>query len=182
VYAGPVAAAAAAWWIISRADAIVARCFPDAQWEQSLGWLNISAERRADRAMRWLGYALYVLLFDSLVGILWAANGLVSLLENWSDPNVFGPLLLHLGALMLCTLIWVVYLGCGLLPSIRHRKESASLRMDRRRIEEEERERAEREPAPVSRVYGGLPKPRTTTKPATPFDLPRRPRRFGPGG
>jgi hypothetical protein len=179
---GPLAAAAGAWWVISRADAIVAHCFPDAQWERSLGWLNLSAERRADRAMRWLGYALYVLLFDALVIMIWSANGLATLLATWDDPYVFGTLLLHLGALMLCTLIWVLYLGCGLLPSIRDRREIASLRADRRRIDEEERERAAHEPAPTSRVYGGLPKPRKSTLPATPSDISNRLRRHGPGG
>jgi hypothetical protein len=76
---------AALAWIVFNTDRIVHTVFPDLEWERSLGWLNIRAERRASRAMRWVGYAVIVLLFDSLVLIFWAAKGMPRL-ADWSDP------------------------------------------------------------------------------------------------
>jgi hypothetical protein len=87
VWAAPFLAVAAAWWLISRTDRIVSHLFPALEWEQSLGWLNIKAERRANTALRWVGYGIYAILAGALVGIVWGAEGL-SQLDNWSDPWV----------------------------------------------------------------------------------------------
>ena len=59
------------WWLINRTDRIIHHLFPDLEWEKSLGWLNIRAERRAKTAMRWIGYAIYAMLIASLYGIAW---------------------------------------------------------------------------------------------------------------
>src|ERR1017187_6898469 len=87
VLAAPILAVAAVWWLINRTDRIVNHLFPDLEWEQSLGWLNIRAERRANTGLRWLGYGIYVMLIDALYGIVWGAEGLQQL-NNWSDPWV----------------------------------------------------------------------------------------------
>ncbi len=57
------------------------RGFSDLEWERSLGWLNIKAERRASTAMRWVRYGVIVLLVDALVILYWAAEGLAGFVE-----------------------------------------------------------------------------------------------------
>lgn len=75
----PVIAVGLALLLAYRIDRIINRLFPDLEWEKSLGWLNIRAERRANTALRWLGYAIYLLLGGALYGIAWAAAGLQGL-------------------------------------------------------------------------------------------------------
>jgi hypothetical protein len=48
------------WTLVNQTDRIIHYLFPNLQWEHDLGWLNIKAERRARRAVRWLGYSAYV--------------------------------------------------------------------------------------------------------------------------
>jgi len=163
--------------LISRTDHIIHAIFPDLEWERSLGWLNIRAERRASRAMRWVGYGVVVLLLDSLAGIFWAAKGLPRL-ADWSDPWVMGDLVLRVPALGFCLLIWVIYLGLGLLPRLRAEREAAAYRQFR--AERETLEDAQPVETP-SRVHTPLPRPRQNSCPVT--LTPQRPwRNHPPGG
>src|ERR1700723_2708255 len=89
VFAAPVLVVAIIWWLINRTDRTVNHLFTDLEWERSLGWLNIKAERRAKAGLRWLKFGIYVILFDSLFGIIWGAKGL-HLLNHWADPWIIG--------------------------------------------------------------------------------------------
>jgi hypothetical protein len=156
-FAVPFLAVAAVWWLISRTDRIISHLFPDLEWEKSLGWLNIKAERRANTALRWVGYCIYVMLLDALVGIVWGAEGFPSL-NNWSDPWVMGDLALRVPALIFCLGIWILYLGGWLIPKLRAQREEAEYKKFRAEAEEVE---SEREAHPRSRVHSPLRKPRT---------------------
>jgi hypothetical protein len=160
--AAPFLAVAAVWWLINRTDRIVSHLFPDLEWEQSLGWLNIKAERRANTGLRWVGYGIYVMLADALVGIVWGAEGL-SQIDNWSDPWVMGDLALRVPALLFCLGIWVLYLGGWLIPKLRAQRDEAEYKKFRAEVEEAERERDEMHPR--SRIYSPLRKPRTNVSP-----------------
>ena len=65
------------------------------------------------------------LLVDALVIFYWAAEGLPDL-SNWSDPWVMGDLALRVPAMVLCLMIWVIYLGLGLVPRVRAEREAAA--------------------------------------------------------
>ncbi len=157
VFAAPFLAVAAAWWLISRTDRILGRLFPHLEWEKSLGWLNIRAERRAKAALRWIGHGIYAMLAAALAGIVWAAEGLRAL-DNWPDPWVMGDLALRVPVLVICLGLWWFYLGCWLIPKLRAEREEAGLK--KFRVEAGEAER-ERETQPRSRVHSPLRKPRT---------------------
>jgi hypothetical protein len=162
-FAAPVFTLAALAWLVFRTDRFMGAVFPDLEWERNLGWLNIRAERRAGRALRWVGYAVVVLLLDSLAGILWAAKGMPRL-ADWSDPWVMGELALRVPALVFCLLIWVLYLGLGLLPRLRAEREAAAYRKFRAEAKADDEELGLESP---SRVHTPLPKPRTNPKPVT---------------
>jgi hypothetical protein len=182
VFAAPVLVLGVLAWIVSRTDRIMHSVFPDIEWERNLGWLNIRAERKADRAMRWVGYGVIVLLLDSLVGILWAAKGLPRL-ADWSDPWVMGVLALRVPAGALCLLIWVIYLGLGLLPRLRAEREMKAFRKFRAEIAaaDEEKRALEAMGGASSRKHPELPKPRANPKTTT--LTPRRHwRQHPPGG
>jgi hypothetical protein len=177
VFAVPVLALAGLGWLISRTDRILHAIFPDVEWERNLGWLNIRAERRASRAMRWVGYGVVALLVDSLAVALWAVRGLPRL-ADWSDPWVMGELALRVPLLGLCLLIWVIYLGLGLLPRLRAEREAAAYKKFRAALQAEQEERAQEAPP---RVHAPLPKPRAN--PLSKILTPKRHwRRHPPGG
>ncbi len=80
LFATPPLAVAALWWLAGRVDLIIARLFPHLEWERSLGWLNIRAERRARTALRCLGFLIHVALAAALVGIVWTTRELTDVL------------------------------------------------------------------------------------------------------
>jgi hypothetical protein len=173
----PFLAIAGLLFLVNRTDRIISHFYPDREWEHSLGWLNIKAERRANTALRWVGYGIYILLLDALVGILWAAEGLQHL-DNWSDPWVMGDLALRVPALMICLGIWVLYLGGWLLPKWRAEREAALWKKMRAEAKEFEQDR---EPQSHSRIHAPLRKPRTNAPLMT--SMPKRMgRRREPGG
>lgn len=177
-FAAPALALAALGWLVLRTDRIMHAVFPDLEWEQSLGWLNISAERRANRAMRWVGYGVMVLLLDALAGILWAAKGMPRL-ADWSDPWVMGELALRVPALGFCLMIWVIYLGLGLLPRLRAEREATAYKKFRKEM----KIRAEEEHAPESADRGHAPLPKPRASPKTTTLTPKRHwRQYPPGG
>jgi hypothetical protein len=155
-FAAPFLAVAAVWWLINRIDGMINRLLPDLEWEKSLGWLNIRAERQVNSALRWIGYCLYALLGVALYGIAWAAEGLQQL-DNWSDPSVMGDLALRVPALGICLGAWILYLGGWLIPKLRAEREEAGLKQFRAEMKEAEREG---ETQPRSRIHAPLRKPR----------------------
>jgi len=176
VFAAPFLAIAAVWWLIHQTERLVHHLFPHLEWEKSLGWLNIRAERRVEAAMRWIGYGVYAILIVALYGIVWAAQGLQALDNLW-DPWVMGDLALRVPVLFICLGVWFLYLGCGLIPKLRRqreRKEWAELKRFREEAEEAEKERERHSP---SRVKSPLLKPRTdaTLEPFVPERTRRRP-------
>ena len=170
-FAAPFITVAALWWLINQTDRIVNYLFPYLEWEKSLGWLNIQAERRAQAAMRWLGYGIYATLAAALLGIVWAAEGLQAL-DNWSDPWVMGDLALRVPVLGFCLGLWWFYLGCWLIPKLRAEREEAGYRKFRAEMEEADREKEE-ETQPRSRIQSPLRKPRTNAPPVS--SVPRVP-------
>lgn len=155
----------AAWWVISRADWIINRVFPYNEWEKSLGWLNIRAQKRADAGLRWLGYFVYAMLAIALLGIPWAAEGLRTM-GPWYEPDVLSGFLLRLGVLVLCFGLWFFYFGCGLLPRLRREREQKEWKdLQKFRAAHTEAERA-RPVESRSRVHKPPQKPRVNS----PFD------------
>lgn len=176
VWAAPFLAVAAVWWLIKRTDRIIHHLFPHLEWEKELGWLNIRAERRANTALRWVGYGVHALLAVALLGIVWAAEGLRQL-DNWSDPWVMGDLALRVPALGFCLGIWVLYLGGWLIPKLRAQREAAGLKKFRAEMEETEMER-QGDMHSRSRIHSPLRKPRTNIPRVLPAPLvPDRTRR-----
>jgi len=173
-FAAPFFTVAAVWWLINRTDRIINHLFPDLEWEKSLGWLNIRAERRAKAALLWLGYAIYAVLVVALLGIVWAVEGLQQL-DNWSDPWVMGDLALRVPVLVLCLGLWWFYLGCWLIPKLRAQREEAEWKKFRAEMEEAERER-QGDMQPRSRGHWSPHKPRTNAPPV-PFMSDRTRRR-----
>jgi hypothetical protein len=178
VAAAPFLSVAAVWWLVNRTDRIIHHLFPDLEWEKSLGWLNIRAERRAKTALRWVGYGIQALLAVALYGIVWAAEGLRAL-DRLSDPGVMRDLALRIPALVLCLGLWLIYLGSWLMPKLRAEREEAALKKFRAEMEEAERERETQEPR--FRIHSPLLKPRTNA-PLIPVTPNRAGKRHQPGG
>jgi len=179
VYGGPILAVLALWWLVNQTDRIINFLFPHLKWEKGLGWLNIKAERRAKTAVRWLGYAFYLLLAALLYSIVRIADAFPPL-DTWSDPDVLGTLVLEISALFVCLGIWLLYLGGVLMPKLRAEREETELKKFRAHMEQTERERELLRQTP-SRVKMPLQKPRTNS----PFEStsPQRPKRWDqPGG
>jgi hypothetical protein len=175
--APPFLVVAAAWWLINRTDRIVSYLFPDLEWEKSLGWLNIRAERRSKAALRWIGYGVHAMLAVALYGIVWAAEGLQAL-DDWPDPWGIGDLALRILTLGVCLGMWLLYLGCWLIPKLRAEREEAGLKRFRAEAEEAEKER---EKHPRSRIQSPLRKPRVNA-PQAPLVPDRTRRRRQAGG
>ena len=182
-FAMPVLFLAGLAFLVFRTDQIVQVVFPDLEWERSLGWLNIKAEKRASRAMRWVGYGVIVLLVDALVILFCAVKGLPDL-SNWADPWVMGDLALRVPAIGFCLLIWVIYLGLVLLPRVRAEREAAAYKKFRAKITaaDEEKRALETMGGAKSRTTAELPKPRANAKPGTTLTPRRHWRQHPPGG
>jgi type VI protein secretion system component VasK len=132
--------------------------------------------------MRWVSYGVIVLLVDALVILFWAAKGLPDL-STWPDPWVMGDLALRVPVMGLCVLIWVIYLGLGLLPRLRGERESAAFKKFRAEMKaaDEEKRALGAMGGANSRSTAELPKPRTNAKPAT-LTPKRHWRQHPPGG
>jgi hypothetical protein len=178
----PLLAVIAMGWLAFRTDRIIAWMYPDLEWEKSLGWLNIRAERRANMAMRWLGYAVYTVLLGALYMIAWAAVGLQGLADV-TDPLAAVDLAFRIPVLLMGLGAWIVYFGAWLIPKIRAEREEAGLKRFRAEMKEKE---LEREQHPKSRVKSPLRKPRTNKPMAMaktqPLDVPRGRHWRQPGG
>jgi hypothetical protein len=169
-WAAPFLVVGAAVCVLRRMDSIVDHLFPHWNWEKSLGWLNITAQRRAERVLRWLGYFVYAVLGLALFGIVWSAKELASI-SDWSDSSVVPKLALCVPVILACLGFWLVYLGCELIPKLRGQYEEESL--EKFRAEQYELER-ERDMNPSSRVKSPLHKPRLDSSTAPNRIRPRR--------
>jgi hypothetical protein len=170
-------------WLAFRTDRIIAWLYPDLEWEKSLGWLNIRAERRATTALRWVGYAVHLALLGALYGVAWAAVGLQGLIDA-TDPLAAVGLALRIPVLVLGLGAWLLYFGSWLIPRLRSEREEAELKRFRAKMDEAERER---ERNPPSRVKAPLLKPRVSGKPelldkTAPLGVNRGRYSPGPGG
>jgi hypothetical protein len=160
----PFAVVALSVWAIWRADHIVHRLFPDAAWERNLGWLNIRAEKRAARALRWFGYGIVILLVDSLFGIYWAATGLPEY-ADWANPAMLVDLIVRLAVLALCLTIWGIYFGFDLLPRLRAEREEAEHKRFLAEFDSDEKRSSPARPRRYSpllqktRMSAGMPDP-----------------------
>jgi hypothetical protein len=160
LFLAPFLAVAAIWWLVNRTDRVVHHFFPHLEWERSLGWLNIKAERRAKKALRWLGYAIHALLVIALLGMVWGATALEAIIDSWPDFDVIVRSVLPLAVLAMSLAIWIVYLGSWLIPRLRAQRETTDLQRFRRGLEiAEEPDRYS--PHSPSRIKAPLRKPRT---------------------
>ena len=136
-FGGPIVSLAGLFWFWRHGDEWIARLFPHLQWKRELGWLNLSADRRADRIMRGLTHALHVGLLAALIGILGFAwllgqpHDTDSTLGLFSIPFQFIYLPLFLG-------IWIVYFTYLLGPRVRAEFEEGELRRYREENPDEE--------------------------------------------
>jgi hypothetical protein len=173
VFLAPIFVIAAVWWLVNQTERIMHYLFPYLEWEHSLGWLNIRAERRARMAMRWIGYLVYFLLAVTLLGLPLGAGGVEQLVDHRPDPPLTTDVAMRLATLFFSSVVWWGYLGCWLIPRLRAAREEAALKKFRAEMAEIEMEREERQPR--SRIYSGQPKPRTNgAKPLVPDRLRRR--------
>jgi hypothetical protein len=119
--------------------------------------------------MRWIGYFIYAVLAVALLGIAWASVALASL-DRLEDPQVLADLALRVPVLLGCLGLWIVFLGCELIPKLRAKREMEGLKKFRAEQAEIERERERNQP---SRLKASLYKPR--------FDQPAKSSRMRPG-
>jgi hypothetical protein len=167
--AAPILAIFALWWVVQRVDLMIDRLFPNLEWERRLGWLNIRAQRRAEAGLRWIGYFIYAVLAVALCGIVWSARGLGAI-KDWSDPSALSPLGRCLPVLLVSGGVWLVYLGCALIPKVRSQHETEEL--EKFRAEQAELEAG---------VEASQPRRKKPVYPSQPrFDPPARFTRLGP--
>ena len=123
--AGPILGVLLVRWAWLSLDQIIAWLFPNWEFEQRLGWLNLRAQKRAATFLRWLTHLLHALLAVALYGILWAAEGLGTMTP--SDPLTVASGLSRLPVLLFSLGFWVVYLRFELIPRLRHEYEEEEL-------------------------------------------------------
>jgi hypothetical protein len=160
-FLAPFIAVAATWWLVNRTDRLVNFLFPHLEWERSLGWLNIKAERRAKKALRWFGYLIQALLVVALLGMIWGAVGLGAIIDSWPNPDVIVASALQIAALFFSLAIWIAYLGSWLIPRLRAKRETSGLERFRSELAQDEEDERNRYPNSPSRVNKPLRKPRT---------------------
>jgi hypothetical protein len=146
----PIAAIALFWLIFKGIDQTLSKAFPGLEWQRSLGWFNIKAERQAAAVLRWLGYLVMALMGAALYGIVWGAEGL-RLLPGWSDPDTLGGIQLRLPVLFGSLSLLLFYFGAALLPRLRCEYEEEELEAFRAEWAALEEEKARREPSRLGR-------------------------------
>ena len=113
-------------WFWRHGDLLLARLFPHWGWEKDLGWLNIKANRHAERILRGITHLLHLALLVALAGILFL---------SWSfaqprDPNdTINNLVLFIEwfYLFACYGAWIYYLAVVLYPRLRDEFEAEEL-------------------------------------------------------
>ena len=169
-FGAPFLVVAVLWWLIGSTDEILQHLFPHWEWERRLGWLNITAQKRAETFLRGIGHLIHAFLALALYGIVWSVQDLPAL-DNWADPYAMGDLALHVPVLLVCIGVWLLYFGFWLLPTLRDRYEREELEKFRAEMEDLEQERMMN---PVSRIKTLQPKPRTNAPAKSPWSRPKR--------
>jgi hypothetical protein len=172
VIAAPFLSLVALSWLVKNIDGIIEHLFPDWEWERNLGWLNFSAQRKADAVLRWVGYLIYACLAAALYGMAWAAQGLAAA-NSGTGAIDMTDVIWRVSVLVGALGFWVAYFGLELIPKLRNQYETEELK--RFRAEQAELEK-EREPDAVSREKSPLQKPRLD-KPVGTTPARMRPRR-----
>jgi hypothetical protein len=127
-FAAPFLAVVAFLFLWNRMGAIIGFLFPNLEWEKKLGWLNITAQHRADAFMRWLGYFVYAILALALLGILWVAEGFSVIdLDQWTEPQVMVELIVRMLVLLVSLGFWLYYLSFELIPKMHGQYEEEEL-------------------------------------------------------
>jgi sterol desaturase/sphingolipid hydroxylase (fatty acid hydroxylase superfamily) len=145
-FAGPFLAIGGIVWFWRNGDMLITRLFPQLKWERELGWLNLRAERRADRILQGLTHVLHLMLLGALAGIL----GLAWLLGQPHDMNTIpGAFSIPFEFIYLALFVglWIYYFIAVLGPRVSAEFEEKELQRWRR-----ENPDTEREPKPKDRL------------------------------
>lgn len=165
LFAAPFLGGIALYWLFQRSDRLINWIFPNWTWEKELGWLNIRANRQAETALRWIGYAFYALLALTLYGIVWGSSAFADLVQE--SPDTVAEGVGKLSVLLICIGIWLVYFGFELIPKLQNQYEEEEL--EKYRAEHSDSADDEDHP-PKSASRWGLSK----SKPRSPLPGPRR--------
>ncbi len=138
---GPLVLVLGTLWFWRNGDLLLARLFPEWEWERKLGWLNLRANRRAEGILRILTHLLHVALLLALVGILVLSR---SLGQPQDTDSVIG--LLSIAGVWMYLIagygFWIYYFTCILAPRVRDEYEAEELaryRLENSEIEKEHR-------------------------------------------
>jgi hypothetical protein len=148
-FAGPLLAVGGIIWFWRHGDVLISRLFPQLKWERELGWLNLTAQRRAERILRGLSHVLHAGLLGALIGILGFAwlfgqpHDTDTITGAFSIPFEFIYLALFLG-------MWIYYFTSMLGPRVRAEFEEEELRRWRRENPDTERERKPKDRLQIS--------------------------------
>jgi hypothetical protein len=132
---GPLLIALGTIWFWRNGDVVLARLFPKWEWERQLGWLNLRANRNAERILRVVTHLLHLALLLALVGIL----ALSWRLGQPLDTDSYGGMFSIAGAwiyLIASYGFWIYYFVSILGPRVRDEYETAEL--ERYRLENPE--------------------------------------------
>jgi hypothetical protein len=165
IYGSPLLLIGALWGLCQLTEIVIHRLFPHWEWEKQLGWLNIRASKRADTALRWIGYFVHALLAVSLYGIVWAAPAFSNIMR-WNEPYAVAEGAWQLSTLLICLGIWLVYFGWELGPKLRRRHEAEELEKFRRKQAELEEERGDEDAPRGTRKHApSMPGPLASGRP-----------------
>ena len=138
---GPIVLVLGTIWFWRNGEFLLARLFPNWEWERTLGWLNLRANRQAERILRVLTHLLHAALLLALAGILALSWSLGQPVDTDSVIGVFslvGVWILLIG----CYGFWFYYFTAILAPRVRDEYEAAEL--ERYRLENPELEKENR--------------------------------------
>ncbi len=137
--AGPLVLVLGTVWFWRHGELFLERLFPHWEWERNLGWLNLRADRQAERLLRFCTHLLHLALLGALVGILFLSWSLGQPQDTDSAIGLFslGAVWLYLIA---CYGFWIYYFVAILAPRVRDEYEAAELARYRKENPELEKE------------------------------------------
>jgi hypothetical protein len=128
---GPIVLVLGTIWFWRNGDLLLERLFPNWEWERQLGWLNLRANRQADRILRALTHLLHGALLIALIGILALSSFLGRPLDTDSAITLFSIFGVWV-YLIACYGFWIYYFAAILAPRVRDEYEAAELARYRR--------------------------------------------------
>ena len=123
---GPLVLVFGIVWFWRNAEVFLAQLFPRWEWERTLGWLNLRANRRAERILRVFTHLLHTALLLVLIGILVLSRELGQPWDTDSYAGMFSLVAVWI-YLITCYGFWVYYFAAVLAPRIREEFEAAEL-------------------------------------------------------